>query len=86
MIKLMLLQLFEFAENLSSNSRLQKIILTLGKDGVLILENGSTTHYKAGEVNQSEIRSVVGAGDCFLAGYVYGLVNGQSEADCVRCG
>jgi hypothetical protein len=51
MIKLMLLQIFEFAENLSSNSRLQKIILTLGKDGVLILENGSTTHYKAGEVN-----------------------------------
>jgi sugar/nucleoside kinase (ribokinase family) len=57
--------------------------LTLGADGVLIFDKGTMTHFKAGSIGQSEIKSVVGAGDCFLAGYVYGLQHGHSEDKCV---
>lgn len=33
------------------------------------------THYKANPIDQTQVKSVVGAGDCFLAGYVYGLLS-----------
>jgi sugar/nucleoside kinase (ribokinase family) len=48
----------------------------MGAEGVLIYETkGSFTHFKAGSIGPNEIKSVVGAGDCFLAGFIYGLVH-----------
>jgi sugar/nucleoside kinase (ribokinase family) len=90
MIKKMILKLAEYAQekNPKGNS-LKQIILTLGKDGVYIYstkDKGTFTHYLARDVDPKDIKSVVGAGDNFLAGFVFGMYNYCSEHTCVNFG
>jgi sugar/nucleoside kinase (ribokinase family) len=51
------------------------IVLTMGSDGVLVLEGEHFHHFASKEVAPSSIKSVVGAGDSFLGGLVCGLLN-----------
>lgn len=64
----------------ASASRLKTIILTLGENGVLIYdcEEVKFSHMGAEAVAPESIVSVVGAGDCFMAGYIAGLTRGKS--------
>ena len=90
MIKLMLINLNKYAEDQAkahgSESRLTRIMLTLGSDGVLIFENGSFSHFPVTDVPQSEIKSVIGAGDSFLGGFTYSLLHELDLATCVSNG
>lgn len=90
MIKKMIMRLVEYAnEKNPKGNTLKQVILTLGKDGVYIFSThgkGTFTHYLAREVDQKDIKSVVGAGDNFLAGYVFGMYHYQSEYNCVNFG
>jgi len=46
MIKLMLIQLHEYAEKSNNKCRLQYIVLTMGSQGVLVYDkSGTFTHY-----------------------------------------
>lgn len=76
-LKIMILALFAHAEK-KSESRLRSVVVTMGGDGIFCCELQGTKHvfnfYKAAPFDQSKIKSVVGAGDSFLAGYVYGLL------------
>lgn len=61
-----------------------KALIKLDKDGCLIKENGVKTHV-------SPLPDVVaidstGAGDAFLAGFMYGLYHQYAFADCARFG
>ena len=72
--------IFSYASKSTSDSKLRKIIVTLGKEGVAI-KNGQApmTHYKGLPFDQSQITSSIGAGDNFLGGYLFGLVRGKTE-------
>ena len=86
----MLINLAKYAEDQAaangSQSRLTRIMLTMGGDGVLIFENGSFTHFPVHDVNKEEIKSVIGAGDSFLGGFIYGLHHEEDLARCVENG
>ena len=90
MIKLMLINLNKYAEDQAkahgAESRLTRIMLTMGSDGVLIFENGSFSHFPVHDVPQSEIKSVIGAGDSFLGGFTYSLFHELDLATCVSNG
>lgn len=49
----------------------KQAIVKLGADGVLLYENGRETHVKA--IPDTRAVDTTGAGDAFLAGFVYGL-------------
>jgi len=61
------------------------VMLTLGKEGVLLLEHGKLQHIPAFPV--SEVVDTTGAGDAFSAGVVVGMLEGLSwaEAACLGC-
>lgn len=68
----------EFAEADDSQNRLEKIIVTLGKHGVVVATKDSPLKiYEAQKIDPSKIKSAVGSGDCFLGGVIYGLENGK---------
>mmetsp|Transcript_33173 Transcript_33173/g.43692 ORF Transcript_33173/g.43692 Transcript_33173/m.43692 type:complete len:84 (-) Transcript_33173:36-287(-) len=61
-------------------NRLRTILVTMGADGVLICNVGDSegeqayVHVPAEAVPTTQIKSVVGAGDCFMAGFIAGLL------------
>jgi 1-phosphofructokinase family hexose kinase len=50
-----------------------------------LIENGMPTLYRVRTAEQ-EVRSVVGSGDAFLAGYVAARYSGQDPLECLRFG
>ena len=48
-------------------------MVTMGHEGVLMFNGTEFKHYPAKEVSKDQIKSVVGAGDCYLAGYLTGI-------------
>jgi len=61
-------------------NRLRMIILTMGSDGVLICNVGDDNegqayvHVAAEQMPTAQIKSVIGAGDCLIAGIIAGLI------------
>jgi sugar/nucleoside kinase (ribokinase family) len=43
------------------------VVLTLGKDGALVVRNGEETYYKAKKVKQRQIKNTNGCGDAFIS-------------------
>ncbi len=58
--------------------------LTRGKDGCTIVWDGEVVHVPAAPVER--VVDTTGAGDLFAAGFLHGLAQGQSAADCGRLG
>ena len=50
------------------------------------MEGDHYTHFNSKQMDQSKIKSVVGAGDSFLGGFVVGLVSDQTIENCVELG
>ena len=57
------------------------VVLTMGRDGVLLSVEGAVSHVPA-EIEQ--VRDATGAGDAFWAGFLTALLDGWSPQDCVR--
>jgi len=61
-----------------------KALVKLDKDGCLICEDGVKTHIPP--LPDITAIDATGAGDAFLAGFLYGLYHNYPFADCVRYG
>ena len=65
----------------------ENVIVSLGKDGSIFVDNSVT--YKAKPIEGKLINSV-GSGDSMVAGYVYGYMKGLSKLDsyklAIACG
>lgn len=58
-----------------------EVIVTLGENGTLYVSNKHVYYVKPIEV---DVKNTVGAGDSFLAGYVYGLDQKLSVLECLK--
>jgi 1-phosphofructokinase len=63
------------------HERIPNLIVSLGGQGALFLSADAELRARAPEV---QVVSTVGAGDSLLAGYLQGLLRGESPADCAR--
>lgn len=61
----------------------QVVAITLGRKGALIVSQDAAFHVTSPDV---EVKSKVGAGDSFLAGFVFALSQGQSLESAIRLG
>jgi 1-phosphofructokinase len=61
--------------------RIPNLIVSMGGEGALFLSEGSELLARS---PQLEVVSTVGAGDSLLAGYLQGLLGGESPEDCAR--
>lgn len=59
-------------------------VIKLGKDGVIAADNTGIGRYPA--VSLGEVVDTTGAGDNFVAGFAYGLVQKKSLEDCILYG
>ena len=65
----------------------KNLIITLGKNGVLIVcANGFTKHIAAIPMNENEVLSTNGAGDSLTGAIVAGLIQNESLVKCVKMG
>ncbi|MEM8858046.1 MAG: 1-phosphofructokinase family hexose kinase [Chloroflexota bacterium] len=60
-----------------------QVAISLGKDGVMFVENGEMQHFHPPEIIE---QNPIGAGDAFVGGMVFGLANNHSVQDAVRLG
>lgn len=63
-------------------SRVKTIITTLGEQGCVVLRPGEETRLAAAKV--SRVVDPTGAGDCFRAGLIKGLVEGRDVAEAAK--
>jgi len=86
----MIKTLYDFAASRATDHkitlRLREIILTMGSEGVLIYNGSDFTHYPGRHLGQTDIKSVVGAGDSFLGGFVTGVYQGRDQPAAVELG
>lgn len=62
-------------------------MVTLGQHGVLVAsKDGTYKHFTALPVEQKLVKSVVGAGDSFMGGFIYGLYHDEKIEKCVEYG
>ena len=59
-------------------------VVKTGKDGAWVSSNGETVKVAADPVD--EVVDTTGAGDYFAAGFLYGMADGRSLAECARLG
>ena len=62
---------------------IQVVAITLGRKGALIVSQDTARYVTSPDI---EVKSKVGAGDSFLAGFVFALSQGQSLESAVRLG
>ena len=79
------------SEKLSKDSnipnRLNLIITTLGKEGCLCcFKDGSVKYFPTEPVKEDMIKSVIGAGDSFTGGFVFGLYQKKDFEKCIEYG
>lgn len=71
------------AMRLVENARAEMVAVTMGHEGALLASRAGVMRLPALPI---EAKSAVGAGDSFVAGMVYALTSGWSEADSFRFG
>lgn len=64
-------------------SGLKQLLITLGKDGVIFVDEQSFKHFPA---LPAQIVDVTGAGDAFVAGTVYGIIQGLTIEKSIMAG
>lgn len=60
------------------------LAVTQGMQGVLVVADGEVLHYPADIIDN--VVDTTGAGDLFAAGFLFGLTQGESFADCADLG
>ncbi len=61
----------------------RRVVLKLGREGCLVANDKSTSHLPS---VATEIVDTTGAGDCFDAGFIAGLVNGLDDVQAAELG
>jgi len=64
--------------------KVRVLAITQGERGVLVVSDGQVTHYHADVIDH--VVDTTGAGDLFAAGFLFGLTQGESIADCADLG
>lgn len=64
------------------------IVTTLGKDGSLcyIKEEGKIRREKIGACQVEQVVDATGSGDAYMAGFLYGYMNGYAPKECCKLG
>ena len=62
------------------------VILTQSSDPVIIAYKGATQEYAVPPLEQSLIVDSNSAGDAFVGGFLFQLMQDREFAECVRCG
>ncbi len=73
----------DFAQDLVKRGVATRVIVARGADGSVLAEADQRLFVTAAKV---EVKSKVGAGDSFVAGFVLGLARGQSSAEALALG
>lgn len=60
------------------------VIVKLGADGAVYADSKKLVHYPA--IDLGKVIDTTGAGDNFMAGFCYGLVNGEEVEQCIEFG
>ncbi|KAK7602810.1 hypothetical protein V9T40_006784 [Parthenolecanium corni] len=60
------------------------IMVTLGKNGLIMVNEEKATYYEA--VERHNVDHVYGVGDCTVAGFIVAFLNGLPEVQCVSVG
>jgi len=72
---------------LKKNSDRPRIaIITHGSNPVIVAVGDEVTEYPVPALEQSLIIDANGAGDCFVGGFLSGLLQGKEMVDCVKAG
>lgn len=66
--------IINFSKDILRKYKIEIIIVTLGKEGSLLISKDN--HYYAKPI-PVKVLNTVGAGDSFLGGFIYGLINGD---------
>ncbi|KAK4002500.1 hypothetical protein OUZ56_004324 [Daphnia magna] len=69
-----------------NHKRKRIVIITQGKDDVIIAQDGKVTRIAAINVPDDKIVDTNGAGDAFVGGFISQLLHGRPIDVCVRCG
>lgn len=63
------------------NKGLTKVLMTLGKNGSLLITENYSTHIPTNDV---KVLDTTGAGDCFIGSFAYFLAGGFSELEAIK--
>ena len=79
---------FDPTEELLRNGNAEAVIETKGGEGCLVytMVDGSVKCDAVAATKPDEVVDTTGAGDSFLAGFMYGVVHGFGYADCAKYG
>ena len=82
-----IIEIVKQMSNMPSNTpRPKKIVITRGKDPVIIAIQGEVTEYPVPFIEQEKILDLNGAGDSFVGAFLYHLIKGSSLEKCVAAG
>jgi len=62
------------------------VVITQGKDDVVVVLDGKVSQYPAIAVPSEKIIDTNGAGDAFVGGFISQLLQGRPMEICARCG
>ncbi|CAH0720553.1 unnamed protein product, partial [Brenthis ino] len=68
------------------NSKQRVVVITQGKDPVILVEGTKVTHVPVAKLSREQIVDTNGAGDAFTGGFLSQMVLGKSWETCAKCG
>ena len=71
---------------LEGSSRSRLVVITQGKDPIIVVEKGHVVEYHVEKLSNDKIVDTNGAGDAFVGGFLAQLAMGKSVSECVFCG
>jgi len=69
-----------------NKQRSRIVIITQGKDEVLLAQDGKVQSFKTTVLSSEQIVDTNGAGDAFVGGFLSQLLQGRSLETCISCG
>ncbi|KAM3959642.1 adenosine kinase 2 isoform 2-T2 [Aphomia sociella] len=69
-----------------NKDRQRVVVITQGKDPVILVESGNVTLVPVNKLSREQIVDTNGAGDAFTGGFLSQMVLGRPYTTCVRCG
>lgn len=70
----------------SASKRERCVVITQSKDPVIVIQGGVVSEHFVPSLDQSLIVDSNSAGDAFVGGFLFQLVQGSGVFECVRCG
>lgn len=69
-----------------NSNRKRIVIITQGKDPVILVQNGQIHETPVIKVSSDEIVDTNGAGDAFVGGFLAQFIQEKPIETCIRCG